>query len=131
LAERGFGAEQLREIGRIIDAEGSDVFDVLAYVGFSTPPVTRAERAETRGPAVLAGHEERLAAFLDFVLGQYVAHGVDELDDARLGDLLTLRYRTMHDARAELGEPGAIRQPSGGAAAAFPELSPRALTRRS
>jgi type I restriction enzyme, R subunit len=34
LAEKGFGREQLSEMQRIIDAEKSDLFDVLAYVAY-------------------------------------------------------------------------------------------------
>lgn len=70
LAEAGFGAEPLREMARIIDAPDSDVFDVLAYVAFALPPLSRAERVETRKSAVLDGYDTQLAAFLDFVLGQ-------------------------------------------------------------
>jgi type I restriction enzyme R subunit len=109
LAGRGFGVEQLVEMQRIIDADGSDIFDVLAYVGFNTPPITRAERAGTRGPSILAGYDEKLASFLEFVLGQYVARGVEELDDQRLGQLLTLRYHTTADARSALGDLSAVR----------------------
>src|SRR4051812_23055129 len=46
LAEKGFGAEQLAAISAMIDAEKSDVFDVLAYIGFALVPITRSERAE-------------------------------------------------------------------------------------
>jgi type I restriction enzyme R subunit len=47
LEERGFAGEHLREITRIIDAEKSDLYDVLAYIAYARKPVTRAERAET------------------------------------------------------------------------------------
>ena len=43
LAEKGFGDDQLAEIRRVIDAEKSDVFDVLAYVAFALAAITRAE----------------------------------------------------------------------------------------
>ena len=46
LAEKGFGGEQLAEISRMIDAEKSDLFDVLAYIAFALAPMTRAERVE-------------------------------------------------------------------------------------
>jgi type I restriction enzyme R subunit len=45
LAEKGFGHEQLAEMQKIIDAEKSDLFDVLAYVAYALPPLTRQERA--------------------------------------------------------------------------------------
>src|SRR5690606_35548780 len=41
LAEKGFGRDQLREMQRIIDAEKSDLFDVLAHVAYALPPLTR------------------------------------------------------------------------------------------
>jgi type I restriction enzyme, R subunit len=44
LAEKGYGREQLREIERMIDAEKSDLFDVLAYIAFALSPITRQER---------------------------------------------------------------------------------------
>ncbi len=37
LAEKGFGYDQLAEMQRIIDAEKSDLFDVLAYVAYAQP----------------------------------------------------------------------------------------------
>ena len=45
LAEKGFGRDQLAEMQKIIDAEKSDLFDVLAYVAYALPPLTREERA--------------------------------------------------------------------------------------
>src|SRR2546421_1857919 len=41
LAEKGFGQEQLAEMQKIIDAEKSDIFDVLAHVAYAMPPLTR------------------------------------------------------------------------------------------
>jgi hypothetical protein len=45
LADKGFGKSQLAEMQKIIDAENSDIFDVLAYVAYAMSPVTRKERA--------------------------------------------------------------------------------------
>lgn len=45
LAEKGFGHKQLAEIQRIIDADKSDIFDVLAHVAYASPPFTREGRA--------------------------------------------------------------------------------------
>ena len=43
LADAGFGPESLAEMQKLIDAEKSDVFDVLEYVAFAVAPITRAE----------------------------------------------------------------------------------------
>jgi type I restriction enzyme R subunit len=109
LAERGFGAEQLAEMGKVIDARKSDVFDVLAYIAFALPPITRAERVEQHRGEILPRYDAKLQAFIDFVLGQYVAQGVEELDQDKLARLLELRYQTLADATAELGAAPAIR----------------------
>ena len=45
LAEAGFGREQMAEMQKIIDAEKSDLFDVLAHVAYALPTLTREERA--------------------------------------------------------------------------------------
>jgi type I restriction enzyme R subunit len=102
LAERGYGTDELSEIRRMIDAEKSDIFDVLAYIAFALSPVTRAERVESRRSAIFAHYDDRLQTFLDFVLAQYVKEGVGELDQDKLPSLLELKYRGIADARAAL-----------------------------
>ena len=109
LAERGFGREPLAEMQKIIEAEHSDLFDVLAYVAFATQPRTRAQRADAAKAAAAPGLSDKQQAFVDFVLAQYVQQGVDELDQDKLSPLLRLKYRALPDAFAELGRPEQIR----------------------
>jgi hypothetical protein len=45
LADKGFGREPLAEMQKAIEAENSDLFDVLAYVAFASAPQTREARA--------------------------------------------------------------------------------------
>ena len=68
----------------MIDAEKSDLFDVLAYIAFALAPITRQERVETHRERIFSDYDEKLQAFLDFVLAQYVKEGVGELDSAKL-----------------------------------------------
>ena len=80
LAEKGFGSDQMTEMQTIIDAEKSDLFDVLAHVAFALTPLTREERA-TRAKLEIKTHfDSKQQAFLDFVLAQYVKEGVGELN---------------------------------------------------
>ena len=92
LAEKGFGHDQLAEMQRIIDAEKSDLFDVLAYVAYALPPLTREERAARAKVAISAHFNSKQQAFLDFVLSHYVGVGVEELDQEKLTPLLRLKY---------------------------------------
>ena len=98
LADKGFGREQLAEMQSVIEAENSDLFDVLAYVAFTSEPVTRAERAASAKSATAAEFTDKQRAFVDFVLAQYVKQGVDELDQEKLAPLLQPRYRALGDA---------------------------------
>ena len=109
LAEKGFGHDQLAEMQKIIDAEKSDLFDVLAYVAYALPPLTREERAARAKVAISAHFNSKQQAFLDFVLAHYVGVGVDELDQEKLTPLLRLKYfNSIADAIADLGRPEEI-----------------------
>jgi type I restriction enzyme R subunit len=109
LAEKGFGREQLLEMRKVIDAEDSDLFDVLAHVAYALQPLARVERAANAKEKIHSSFDEKQQAFLEFVLNQYVSLGVDELDQEKLGTLLELRYHSLADAIEELGRPEEIR----------------------
>jgi type I restriction enzyme R subunit len=109
LAEKGFGHEQLAEMQKIIDAEDSDLFDVLAHVAYAVPPVTREVRAANAKVFINTQFNAKQQAFLDFVLEHYVTVGVEELDQSKLTPLLRLKYHnSMADAVADLGKPAEI-----------------------
>jgi type I restriction enzyme R subunit len=104
LAEKGFGAAQLAAMQRIIDAEKSDIFDVLAHVAYALAPLTREQRAAAAKVEIGTRFTSKQQAFLDFVLSHYVEVGVEELDQEKLSPLLKLRYRdSLADALADLG----------------------------
>jgi type I restriction enzyme R subunit len=106
LQEKGFGPEKLAAMQKIIDAEKSDLFDVLAYVAYALPPLTREERATRAKAAITTRFNSKQQGFLDFVLGHYVEVGVDELDQDKLTPLLRLKYsNSISDAIADLGDP--------------------------
>lgn len=110
LNEKGFNKEVLAEMQRIIDAENSDLYDVLAHVAFALSPVTRNDRADVATYKVHKNFNNKQQAFLDFVLQQYVKQGVDELSQEKLRSLLELKYQSIHDATAALGNTTQIRQ---------------------
>ncbi|MEY4750734.1 MAG: hypothetical protein RIQ60_2948 [Pseudomonadota bacterium] len=112
LAEQGYGRDTLAEMQKCIEAEHSDLFDVLAYVAYAIEPISRSTRADAARSATATARQftDRQQAFVDFVLAQYVSLGVDELDGERLSPLLKLRYRNaLKDAFADLGQPEQVR----------------------
>jgi type I restriction enzyme R subunit len=108
LEGKGFDRTQLGEIQHALDAEQSDLYDVLAYIAFALPRITRQERANKARPSIHASFGEKQRAFLDFVLSHYVAEGFEELDQDKLAPLLQLRYNAVSDAILELGPPQEI-----------------------
>ncbi|WP_312921590.1 EcoAI/FtnUII family type I restriction enzme subunit R [Empedobacter brevis] len=108
LAEKGYTLEQLQEFQKIIKAENADLYDVLSYISYQSNILERKERAGLAKQR-LSGYTDKQVEFIDFVLDQYVEYGVNELDDAKLSDLLTLKYHTIKDAKNELGDIPSIR----------------------
>ncbi len=110
LADKGFSNEPLAEMQKLIEAENSDLFDVLAYVAFEASPATRAERAIKAQAGMGKQFNDKQQAFVDFVLAQYVKQGVDELDTEKLSPLLKLKYSALNDAIKDLGPAHEIRE---------------------
>lgn len=108
LSERGYGFDILTKIRELMDAEKSDLFDVLAYIAYASNPVTRESRAVSGRGKVISEYEGKLAAFLEFVLDAYVSDGIGELDRKKLPDLLELKYRSATEGAAELGGPEVV-----------------------
>ena len=110
LADRGYDRGQLRELGSIVDAKDSDLFDVLAYIAYNTKPISREERVEAHREDIFGHYDEKQQQFLSFVLDHYVGQGVGQLDEDNLTNLIKLRYHTPSDAVAELGSVAVIRE---------------------
>jgi type I restriction enzyme R subunit len=108
LAEKDFGHASLVEMQKIIGAENSDLFDVLAYVAYNLPPVPREERADHARVYINSTFNAKQRAFLDFVLSHYISVGVEELDQQKLTPLLRLKYGAIQDAVSDLGHPEEI-----------------------
>jgi hypothetical protein len=100
------GEAQLAEMQKIINAENSDLFDVLAHVAYALQPIPREERAEHARLYIHSRFTSKQQLFLDFVLQHYVTMGVQELAQEKLTPLLRLRYQnSIADAVADLGRP--------------------------
>jgi type I restriction enzyme R subunit len=108
LSEKGFAKQQLTEFQKILNAENSDLYDVLAYIAFHSDILERTYRAD-KAKIQLANYDPKQQEFLNFVLSQYVKQGVEELDDTKISDLLILKYHAIADAKKELGDIATIR----------------------
>jgi type I restriction enzyme R subunit len=105
----GFSKADLIEIQTLIDAEESDLFDVLEYIRFALTPVTRKERSEL-SVNKLDELTENQRAFVEFLADQYEARGVDELEESRLERLLEAKYSNVVDGIGKLGGVDVVRK---------------------
>ena len=110
LADKGFGRDALLGMQAAIEADNSDLFDVLAYVAYARPPIPRSARAMQAKARLNDSYKsDRHLAFVEFVLDHYIDDGVDELGLEKLTPLLKLKYHAISDAAADLGTPEQIR----------------------
>lgn len=109
LAETGYGKDELMRLQQLINAEKSDLFDVLEYIAFSVTPITREARVESAKKDILSTLDYNQQEFLNFVLSKYIETGVEELAQEKLPGLLELKYQAINDAADKLGGVGKIR----------------------
>ncbi|KKR08513.1 MAG: Type I restriction system, subunit R [Parcubacteria group bacterium GW2011_GWC2_39_14] len=109
IAEKGYGKDELETLQKMVDAEQSDLFDVLTYISFLTQPISRVERVEQTKDKIFKGLDAKQKEFLDFVLTKYEEKGVEELDEDKLPILLNLKYHAIADAEQLLGSVDDIR----------------------
>jgi type I restriction enzyme R subunit len=99
----GCHVDDLRKLQELISAEDSDLFDVLEYIAYAKSPTTRAARVETNKDNIYNLLNDNQREFVSYVLRNYIAVGVDELDVTKLSTVLTAKYGSIHAAQEQLG----------------------------
>jgi type I restriction enzyme R subunit len=102
LEEAGYGKEVLKDIRTIIDAENSDLMDVLEYIAYATTPIERRVRAER-----IKDYEQTLneaqKQFVEYLVNAYIQSGVEELRKDKLKTLLELKFGSVTEGISILG----------------------------
>ena len=109
LDEAGYGKEVLKDIRRIIDAEKSDLMDVLEYIAYATTPIERQERAERIKDyyGTLSASQKQ---FVEYLVNAYIRSGVDELRMDKLKTQLELKFGSVPEGISSLGGVSQARQ---------------------
>lgn len=103
LENKGCHKDDLLKLQELINAENSDLFDVLEYIAYAKPTISRAARVETSKDNIYNLLDEGQREFISYVLRNYVEAGVDELDISKLSTVLTAKYGSIHAAQEALG----------------------------
>lgn len=104
LESHGFKKKDLKSVQSLIDAENSDIFDVLEHIAYNKVPIERSTRVANAESKIYSNLNDNQREFIDFILNKYVEAGVDELDINRLSDLVILKYKSLHDGQKVLGD---------------------------
>jgi type I restriction enzyme R subunit len=105
LAEKGFPLGQLNELRIAINAEKCDIYDVLAYIKFSSLLTTRQERANSLKNTLSFNISDSQSEFLDYILKQYINNDFNEFDSENYPSLISIYYKSLQDGVAALGSP--------------------------
>ena len=109
LEDAGYGKEVLKDIRTIIDAENSDLMDVLEYIAYAVTPIERRERAER-----IKDYEQTLneaqKQFVEYLVNAYIKSGVEELRKDKLKTLLELKFGSLKEGLDILGGTPIARQ---------------------
>lgn len=103
LAERGFDEDKLQALKELVDAQDSDVYDVLRYIAYAAEIISRVERAGFVRNSFLESLPEKEQQFVQFVLNTYEQSGENELTMENLKQLLELQFNTTEEAIEKVG----------------------------
>ena len=102
LGDVGYGIDVLKQIRTLIDAEDSDLLDVLEYIAYNIEPMERRERVrkiESYRTSLSAKEQD----FVNYIIDLYVRTGVEELAMDKLAAIITLKYGSLPDGISQLG----------------------------
>jgi len=109
LFDMGIDIEQLENLQKVVDAVDCDLFDVLSYLAYNTPMITRKQRVDSNKGNIFNKIDEKQKEFLEFVLSKYEEKGTEELNEEKLPVLLNMKYNAIANAEQQLGDVYQIR----------------------
>lgn len=109
LDDNGYDADRLEDIRQLVDAEQSDLFDVLAYVLFTNQPRTRQDRATTVRDHRMDSFDREMVDLLLGILKAYETNGEGEPATKKLGQFLAAGYGSVSESKGKLGELATVR----------------------
>lgn len=110
LETKGLSKHDFVELQKFLDAEDSDLLDVLEYILYASPPMSRIERVRAAEDNIYAPLEQEQCEFIRFALDNYIKDGVDELDDSKLSKVLESKYGALSSAKEKLGNAETVRK---------------------
>ncbi len=102
MSEAGYDKDTLGKIRTLIDADDSDLLDVLEYISFDIEPIQRTERVK-RTSSYVSTLSSSQQDFVNYVIALYIREGMEELGTSKLPELLNMKYGSVQDGISFLG----------------------------
>ncbi|MDY5302748.1 MAG: DEAD/DEAH box helicase family protein [Candidatus Cryptobacteroides sp.] len=100
--EAGYGKDVLKQVRTLIDAENSDLLDVLEYISFNIEPIERTVRVK-KVERYRATLDDKERDFVNFIINLYIKEGVEELSADKLPTIVAMKYGSISDGMKVLG----------------------------
>lgn len=101
--------DDIKSLQSILKTPNCDIFDVLALIAYGKPPMSRSARARKARFKMAELLTERQEEFVDLVLENYVATGVEMLDDSGLIEICESKFGGIAEAARHMGGVAIIR----------------------
>jgi type I restriction enzyme R subunit len=102
MADAGYGTDVLKQVRTLVDAEDSDLLDVLEFIAYNVEPMERKERVKK-----VEAYRNSLSAveqeFVNYIISLYIREGVEELGATKLPEIINMMYGSISDGVSALG----------------------------
>ncbi len=102
MADAGYGTDVLKQVRTLVDAEDSDLLDVLEFIAYNVEPMERKERVKK-----VDAYRNSLSAveqdFVNYIISLYIREGVEELGATKLPEIINMMYGSISDGVSALG----------------------------
>lgn len=102
MADVGYDMETLSKVRSLVDAEDSDLLDVLEYIAYNIEPIERKDRVK-KTDAYRLSLSTKEQEFVNFIIQLYLREGVEELGTKKLPEIINLKYGSVADGVSTLG----------------------------
>ena len=106
--DAGYGKDVLKNVRAVIEADNSDLLDVLEYIAYNIPPIDKDERVEKIG-FYKNGLPLVEKEFVDYMIEIYLKSDIDDLETRKLPEILELKYGSIHEGVEKLGGNESVR----------------------
>lgn len=102
MEDAGYGIDVLKRVRTLVDAEDSDLLDVLEYIAYNVEPIKRTARAE-KIANYIATLTPQQQEFVEYIIALYIREGVEELGTKKLPRIIDMKYGSIQEGISVLG----------------------------